>query len=383
MTRPEKPTLPEIPLDAVRLDVIPKQNRRGIPTLQGPDIMPGPEDTYISYGIGWANVSNTPLRYYKHFVHEGGISTPLIAHWPAGIRRQGELEHQPGHLIDIMATCVDLAGATYPAEFKGNPITPMEGRSLAPAFEGKPIQRDGLYWEHEGNRAVRVGNWKLVAKGPKGPWELYDLEADRTELHDLAAAQPERAAQMAALWQAWAERAKVVPWPWNGEKRKGASANETFSKEKRFDLKAGDTLPRDRAPAVAGRPFDIAATVQCDGGDGVIVAQGGASLGYALYLKDGRLAMVTRHRGKATVVTSPDKLPAGTVQVAGRLAKDGTLTLEVGGKAVASGKAPGPLPEMPADGLEVGRDENGAVGEYAPPHAFAGRIEQVVITLGD
>jgi len=232
MTRPDKPTLPEIPLDAVRLDVIPKQNRRGIPTLQGPGIMPGPEDTYIAYGIGWANVSNTPFRYYKHFVHEGGISTPLIAHWPAGIRRQGELEHQPGHLIDIMATCVDLAGATYPAEFKGNPITPMEGRSLAPAFQGQPIQREGLYWEHEGNRAVRLGKWKLVAKGPKGPWELYDLEADRTELKDLAAAQPERAAQMAALWQAWAERAKVVPWPWNGAKRKGAAAKETPGKQK-------------------------------------------------------------------------------------------------------------------------------------------------------
>jgi arylsulfatase len=194
--------------------------------------MPGPEDTYIAYGIGWANVSNTPFRYYKHFVHEGGISTPLIAHWPAGIRRQGELEHQPGHLIDIMATCVDLAGATYPAEFKGNPITPMEGRSLAPAFQGQPIQREGIYWEHEGNRAVRVGKWKLVAKGPKGPWELYDMEADRTELADLAAAQPERAAQMAALWQAWAERAKVVPWPWNGAKRKGAAAKETLNKEK-------------------------------------------------------------------------------------------------------------------------------------------------------
>jgi arylsulfatase len=230
MTRPEQPTLPPIPPDAIRLDVIPKQNRRGIPTLQGPNIMPGPQDTYIAYGMNWANVSNTPFRYYKHFVHEGGISTPLIAHWPAGIRRQGELEHQPGHLIDLMATCVDVAGATYPAQFQGNPITPPEGRSLAPAFAGKTIQREGLYWEHEGNRAVRAGKWKLVAKGAKGPWELYDLEADRSELKDLAAEQPDRVRDMAALWQAWAERAKAVPWPWNGAPRKKAADKEAPGK---------------------------------------------------------------------------------------------------------------------------------------------------------
>lgn len=217
MTRPDKPTLPEIPADAIRLDVIPKQNRRGIPALQGPNVMPGPEDTYIAYGENWANVSNTPFRYYKHFVHEGGISTPLIAHWPAGIRRKGELEHQPGHLIDIMATCVDIAGAAYPTEFNGNTIPPMEGRSLVPALEGKPIHRDAIFWEHEGNRAIRVGKWKLVAKGPQGPWELYDMEKDRTEMHDLAASDPERVKAMTALWEEWAKRTRAIPWPWAGK----------------------------------------------------------------------------------------------------------------------------------------------------------------------
>ena len=154
--------------------------------------MPGPASTWISYGQAWANTSNTPFRYYKHFVHEGGIATPLIAHWPAGIRRHGELEEQPGHLIDIMATCVELSGAKYPREFRGNVIRAMEGRSLVPAFRGQAICRDAIFWEHEGNRAIRIGKWKLVAKGPRGPWELYDMEKDRTEMHDLAAAQPER-----------------------------------------------------------------------------------------------------------------------------------------------------------------------------------------------
>lgn len=214
MTRPAKPTLPAIALDALRQDVIPKQNRAGVPTLQGPNIMPGPEDTYIAYGHDWANVSNTPFREYKHWEHEGGISTPLIAHWPQGIpaARRNQLERQPGHLIDLMATCVDLAGAKYPAEFKGNKIQPLEGVSLRPALAGNSLNRpQPIFWEHEGNRALRDGQWKLVSKHPGG-WELYDMEADRTELHDLAGQQPERVKQMAAQWNEWSQRVGVRPW---------------------------------------------------------------------------------------------------------------------------------------------------------------------------
>ncbi len=222
MTRSDKPTLPVIPPDVVRRNSNDrKQTRSGFPMLQGPGAMPGPEDTFIAYGRGWANVSNTPFREYKHWVHEGGISTPLIAHWPAGISRRGEMERQPGHLIDIMATCVELAGAEYPSEYKGNAIAPPEGVSLVPAFRGEPLKREAIYWEHEGNRAVRVGNWKLVAKGPGGAWELYDLEKDRTELHDLAKDHPERVQELASKWEAWARRAKAVPWPWKPQYGKG------------------------------------------------------------------------------------------------------------------------------------------------------------------
>lgn len=174
---------------------------------------PGTAGSTVYCGQSWATLENTPFRRYKHFNHEGGISTPLIAHWPAGIQAKGALRPQPGHLVDIMATLVDVSGATYPTEFKSKPIPPMEGRSLAPAFANKPIERDALFWEHEGNAAIRVGDWKLVRKGSGGPWELYDLKADRTELHDLAATQPERARELAAKWEAWAKRAQVVPAP--------------------------------------------------------------------------------------------------------------------------------------------------------------------------
>jgi arylsulfatase len=175
--------------------------------------MPGGPDTYVAYGQGWANVSNTPFREYKHWVHEGGISTPLIAHWPAGIPRSrvNTFVTDPGHLVDIMATCVDVAGTTYPSVRNGQIIVPMQGISLRRAFQGKPLnRREPLFWEHEGNRAVRDGKWKLVAKDGQ-PWELYDMEADRTEMHDLAATRPELVQDLARKWGAWAEHSNVLP----------------------------------------------------------------------------------------------------------------------------------------------------------------------------
>src|SRR5947208_427517 len=198
--RSAKPPMEPLGADVIDTAVRPTRTRDGYNVRTGPGAMPGPHDTFIAYGQGWANVSNTPHREYKHWVHEGGISTPLIVHWPATIKRRGELVRSPGHLIDIMATCVDVSGASYPKEQNGQPIQPLEGKSLVPAFDGKSIERDAIYWEHEGNRAMRAGNWKLVAKGPAGPWELYDIDHDRAEMHDLATQQPERLAQMVGQW---------------------------------------------------------------------------------------------------------------------------------------------------------------------------------------
>ena len=179
-----------------------------------PGIDPGGADSYWSYGLPWANASNTPFRLYKHWVHEGGTSTPLIACWPGKIKAPGSLTHQPGHFIDLMATCVDVSNARYPATFKGQAITPMEGKSLRPIFEGR--QRDphaAIYWEHEGNRAVRQGQWKLVSRYDTGnAWELYDMDADRTETNNLSAGNPAKVKQMSGLWEAWAARVGVQPW---------------------------------------------------------------------------------------------------------------------------------------------------------------------------
>jgi arylsulfatase len=174
---------------------------------------PGGAYSTVYCGKSWATLENTPFRRYKHFNHEGGVSSPFIAHWPAGFSAHGEFRQQPAHLIDIMATCVDLSGAQYPTEFNGHSILPMEGRSLAPMFENKPVQRDALYWEHEGNAAVRVGDWKLVRAGYRGAWELYDMKADRTEMHDLSSEHADIAKDLLAKWEAWTERTHVKPFP--------------------------------------------------------------------------------------------------------------------------------------------------------------------------
>jgi arylsulfatase len=183
-------------------------------------------------GESWAFLQNTPFRRYKHFNHEGGIATPLIAHWPAGIPARNELRAQPSHLIDIMATCVDVAAATPLKELNGKPLTPLEGRSLVPAFANKPIERDALYWEHEGNAAVRVGDMKLVRMGSKGTWELYDLKTDRTEQHDLAPSRPDQVKELSEKWEIWAKRANVIPYPnqANAAKPKRNRANKAKPK---------------------------------------------------------------------------------------------------------------------------------------------------------
>lgn len=170
------------------------------------------EGYWLTYGGAWANASNTPFRRYKHWVHEGGIASPTIAHWPAGIQARGALLPQLAHLIDLMPTFVELAGATYPAEREGHRVPAMEGRSLAGALtSASTFERAPVFWEHEGNRAMRDGRWKLVAAHGR-PWELFDLDVDRTETRDLAALERKRVETMVAAYQVWAERCGVLPW---------------------------------------------------------------------------------------------------------------------------------------------------------------------------
>ena len=165
-----------------------------------PQAEPGRAETYLCLGPGFSSAANTPHRRHKTWVHEGGISTPLIAHWPKGITAKNELRTTPAHMIDIVPTILEIAGIEKPKKWKGEPIPEAPGRSLTPAFaKNEPISRGSLWWLHEGNRAVRVGDWKLVA-AEGDPWELYDLKTDRAEQHNLAATMPEKAKELEQVW---------------------------------------------------------------------------------------------------------------------------------------------------------------------------------------
>lgn len=176
-----------------------------------PEAPVGSPASFTTYDRPWAQASNTPFRFYKKWQHEGGIATPLIAYWP-GVVDAGGWTDEPGHVIDFLPTFLDLAGVTIEEVASGREFLPPAGTSLVPLLRGEAWGgHDALFWEHEGNRAVRQGRWKLVAEHG-GPWELYDLEIDRTELHNLADQYPDRVDSMVALWGAWADSTGVLPW---------------------------------------------------------------------------------------------------------------------------------------------------------------------------
>lgn len=193
------------------LDRLKPRNGHELQVGNEPAIVPGPEDTYASYGRAWANLSNTPFRLYKRWTHEGGISTPLIVHWPAGGIADGGIVRAPFQLTDVLPTILEATGVAYPTEVSSRGVPPCEGLSILPVMRGGLPPDHTLYWEHTGNAAVRRGRWKLVREYPK-TWELYDMDTDRAEKTDLAAQHPDVVRELLAQWEAWTHRVGVVPW---------------------------------------------------------------------------------------------------------------------------------------------------------------------------
>ena len=361
----------------LQMDMIPKRTRDGVVMKQGTEVMSGSADTYHGYGKAWANVSNTPFREYKHWVHEGGISAPLVAHWPKGIASElrGKFEHQPAHLIDLMATCVELADANYPDEVKGKKIVPLQGVSLGPAFSGKKLKRKNpIFWEHEGNRAIRIENWKLVAKGSNGEWELYDLEADRSELNNLSKTHPERASQMAEKWEAWAIEANAKPWPWNRNKKNFGS------KKKTFNLDANANLTKELSPMIRKKSFEVEVHIEKQG-EGILVAQGGDTHGWVLFVRDNFAHFSLSLGGKIETIKANKKITEREGKIVASLNPNGIVELFAGKRKLGSGKVSSLVKEMPIDGLQVGRDEGGTVGDYKDAFDFNGKIKKVRIKI--
>ena len=196
----------------------PDMMRDGSPIVypRNKEVMPGPESTYASLGPEWANVANMPFRFWKAKMYEGGICTPAIAHWPRGIKvKKGSVTSEPCHIIDIMATCLDLSKAAYPKEYKGNAILPCEGKSIVPILKtGKREGHKTIGFEHFREKALMTDDgWKIIQAGRRMEWELYNLDADRTEMRNVAAENPERLQDMIAKYEAWANRTMVYPAP--------------------------------------------------------------------------------------------------------------------------------------------------------------------------
>ena len=192
---------------------VPLFTQDGKPVVAGdiPGVNPGAANTYAGYGVKWANVSNTPFRFYKKYVHEGGIATPLVVHWPNRIKRSEKKQHAVGHVIDIMPTCLEAAGASYPESFRGHEVKPLDGKSLIPVLTTEKSTPRTLFWEHEGNRAVRDGNWKMVCRHSYD-WELYDMKGDRTETSNLAKQHPEIIERLREKYDQWAAASDVEDW---------------------------------------------------------------------------------------------------------------------------------------------------------------------------
>lgn len=207
--------LPQFDIEAFRSrrEQVPRTTRDGRPMKIGntPDVWPGAEDAYASYGRAWANLSNTPFRLYKRWVHEGGIATPLIVHWPNGMLAGGAVVRAPAQLVDVLPTILEATGAEYPTDFNGRQISPLAGMSLLPELRGEGSLPRTLFWEHVGNAAIRMGRWKLVREFG-APWELYDLEEDRCELSDVAHEHPDKVHVLSQRWWQWADSIGVKPW---------------------------------------------------------------------------------------------------------------------------------------------------------------------------
>ncbi len=325
-------------------------SRRGTTTLRsGEDLRnTGGPGTHQSYGSAWANLGNTPFRLYKHFTHEGGISTPCIAHWPKGIGSPDAWVRDPAHVMDVLPTLLEVSGARYPVTYNGNAILPREGISLLPAMRGERLGERTLGFDHQGARAIRQGNWKLVwsKRMPHDiAWELYNLAEDRCETNDLAGGEPDRVNELVTEWEQWARRVNVL-----------------------YEQPSADD--QSKSPHIAHRPLTISGNVTSEAGSGVIVAQGGREHGYAVHLIEGKLAFDVRVEGQVTRIVSSVTVPR-TFDFTARLTVD-SVTLALNGELVANGSSPGLIPVQPKDAISIGRDELTAAGDVCASQSPSG-----------
>ena len=364
--------------------------------LENVEEIGGPR-SHTNYPAGWAQAGNAPLRWYKQYLHAGGIRAPLVFHWPERIR-EGGLRHQFHHVTDVTPTVLDLLGMEAPAVFAGVPQLPVAGESMAYTFgdADAPTRKVTQHFEMNGHRSVWHKGWKAVTFHTPGddfqsePWELYHLDADYSESRDLAAEEPERLRELISRW--WAEAGKhgVLPLEQGGAASAVGNVPPGAPQDRATYAYAQGMahVPTVAAADVRNRSHRIRAAIVREGaGEGVILAHGGYAGGYALYVRDGRLVYEHNCAGDATRIVSEAELPPGRAEVEFAFTKTGENrgvgVLTVDGREAARGELPRMLGGLfTIEGLDVGADTGTPVSDrYEAPFAFSGAIESLVIEV--
>lgn len=374
----------------------------------------GGPSTHPHYATGWACAGNTPNRWYKQMVHEGGTRDPLIIHWPARIKDGGAVRSQFHHVVDVLPTVLEAIGLEMPQQVRGYPQMPLEGVSMAYSFTdpNAPTPKKVQYFEMLGHRALWADGWKLVTAHVSATfkwsfslmdreahdgdfdvdvWELYHIDEDFSEMHDLAGKHPEKVRELLDLWWAEAGKYQVLPLDDSIALRLLAHRPHLFEERGTYTYHSPVKLVRPGSPDVRNRSHTITAEVEIPegGAEGVIVSNGGFDGGYGLCIKDGRLHYVSNWLAREYyVVTSDEPVTTGVTNLRMQFRKTedfaGTATLYINGRKVGEGDIPHTNPVIYAwsEGLEVGSDSTSAVWpEYRPPFEFTGSIRKVEIKL--
>jgi arylsulfatase len=357
--------------------------------------------TYNHYPRGWAQAGNSPLKRFKQNTHGGGIRDPLIVHWPKGIKSKGQIRQQYHHVIDLVPTVYEIIGITPPDELNGIPQKPIEGMSMAYTFNDgdAPTQKEVQYYEMFGHRGLWHNGWKAVTYHEWGSdgnfdddkWELYHIDEDFSECHDLAEQHPEKLTEMVDLWWREAEKYQVLPLDDRTNERFYIDKPPRDKNRKAFTYYPDTTkMPGSAAPPIRNRSHYIQAEVDIpeDGAEGVLMAHGGRFAGYALYIKDNRLVYDHNYLGiEHYIVASDTEVPTGPSILGYQFEKtgehQGVGRLFINGAKVGEGTIPRTIPvSYGPEGLDIGRDSLTPVSEdYVCPFEFTGVLKKVVVTV--
>jgi arylsulfatase A-like enzyme len=382
-----------------RPESVPEKLRR-IDDIGGPN-------SHSNFPHGWAMASNTPLRRYKQNTHGGGIRDPFVISWPKRVPARGELRHQFVHASDLVPTLLDLVGIAAPAEIAGCAQMPIEGESFARSIAdaSAPPKSSPQYFEMFGHRGLWHLGWKAVAYHPPGTpfendkWELFHLDRDFSEVHDLGPEEPERLAEMIKLWWSEAEKHNVLPLDDRFGPRFAENAARFQGARNNFVFHAGmGHVPTDVAPDVRSRSYTIEAHVEIGegGAEGVLIAHGDATSGYSLYIKDGFLVHDLNIGGGHEIVRSDRKVPPGAQRLGvhvERLLREtppakGSRTGVTAYTLLIDGEPAGSLQTQLGfhtliswSGLDIGRDRSSPVSHYDAPFEFTGRLLRVTVAM--